>query len=343
MIWKDLYIEEDSRERAQYLWVSIFYFMAKTLIDDFGLEGERVIRKAVRDFGLERAIRKRQRTDAAGLTPDLVAMNSIHATDLYSEPRFEKPCGKEFFNLIEPEHSWTKYYTCPNNDMWAALEGKKPGDHLSTGVIYCEEVHHYLYAKYDPAIQMNLCDILTKGDECCNFRIHLRKANQMPFDAGEYKAQRWEDFGTDVTASIVSMFSLHFYHYAKAVYDTFGEAELRKIIRLWANERGNRLRELNRRKGQENNVDILVEQGDLFLDPRIGKENITLSADEGKVTVKRCITCELLQDHGADYLAKIFCEEACKGVCETYNSEIKVELEETLACGCDHCSIRLIK
>ncbi len=38
--------------------------MTKTVIDDFGLEGERVIRKAVREFGLERAIRRRQRTDA---------------------------------------------------------------------------------------------------------------------------------------------------------------------------------------------------------------------------------------------------------------------------------------
>ncbi len=56
--------------------------MTKTVIDDFGLEGERVIRKAVREFGLERAIRRRQRTDAKGMAPDLVSMNSIHAIDI---------------------------------------------------------------------------------------------------------------------------------------------------------------------------------------------------------------------------------------------------------------------
>ena len=36
--WKEHYIETEPAERSQYFWVSIFYYMAKTAIDDFGLE-----------------------------------------------------------------------------------------------------------------------------------------------------------------------------------------------------------------------------------------------------------------------------------------------------------------
>ena len=322
MNWENQYLEEDPREREQYLWVSIFYFMMKGCRDDYGLEGERVMRQAVRDFGLERALRKRQRADAAGMPPDLITMSSIK--DIYSDPRFSKPCGHERFNISEPDHSFMKVYTCPNNDMWAVLEGKKSGEYLEIGSIYCEEVHHYLYGKFDPAIQMNLCEILTKGDECCNFRIHLRKANQRPYSAGEYHPQRWEDFGDNEVSSIHSMFALHLYHYAKAVYDAFGEEALRKILRAWANERGCRLREQNRRRGAANDLIPLVEQSDLFLDQRIQKTIHTLTPTQAEIRVDRSIVGEMMEDHGAPHLGRIYRDEVYKAICESYNPDIQV-------------------
>ena len=335
--WKEHYIETEPAERSQYFWVSIFYYMAKTAIDDFGLEGERCIREAVRQFGHERAIRKRQRSDALGLPTNLVSMKNM--VDIYHDPRFDKlpASGKERFKVQTPEHEFTKVYTCPNNDMWAALEGKKPGDYLNIGCIYCEEVHHHLYGDYDPAIQMNLTDILTKGDECCNFRLHMRKANMKPFDAGQYEPQSWEDFGTNVQDSIYTMFCLHFYHYAKGVYDALGEAELRKIIRIWAEERGVRLKELNRRNGVADDIDVLIEKGDIFLDTRIAKDVEELTPNSAKITVKRSIMCQLLRDHGAGELAPIYFEESMKALCAAYNPDIQVEVSNlTLEGDCGY-------
>ena len=333
MNWTDKYIETENAERSQYLWVSVFYYMAKTAIDDFGLEGERCIRQAVRSFGHERGLRRRQRADALGMPADLLSMKAI--TDIYRDPRFAKlsATGKKRFHVAEPEHEFTKVYTCPNADMWAELEGKQPGEYLKIGSIYCEEVHHHLYGDFDPASQINLTDILTKGDEYCNFRLHLRKANMEPFDAGRYEPQSWEDFGTSAPDSIYTMFCLHFYHYAKGVYDHLGEEELRKIIRIWAAERGLRLRELNRRNGVENDVDILVNQGDLFLDSRIEKEVAELDADHGIVRVNRSIMCQLLRDHGADYLAPIYFEESTKALCEAYNPAIQVQVNRVCTQG----------
>lgn len=324
--WTNQYIEVDPSERAQYFWVSIFFYMAKTVIDDYGQAGESCIREAVRSFGRERGIRRRQRSDALGLPPSVSAMSQM--VDIYSDPRFAIPPanGKKRLDVLEPEHRFMKVYACPNSDMWAILEGKKPGDPLKIGAIYCEEVHHHLYGDYDPAMQVNLTDILTKGDACCDFRLHLREANRNPFDAGRYKSQSWEDFGESMPASIYGMFCLHFYHYALAVYNAFGESELRKIIHAWGMERGVRLKELNRRNGVLNHIDILVRDGDLFLDPREDKEILELSADEGHIAVRRSIMCQLLRDHNAGFIAPIFFDEATRGVCDAYNSAISYEI-----------------
>ena len=324
--WTDKYIETENAERSQYLWVSIFYFMAKYAIEDFGVKGDACIRQAVREFGHERGIRKRQRADAQGLPPTIE--NMMNMKDIYSDPRFANlpSSGKERFQVMEPEHEFTKVYSCPNSDMWAVLEGKEPGDYLNIGSIYCEEVHHHLYGDFDPALQVNLTDILTKGDECCNFRLHLRKANMQPFDAGNYEPQSWEDFGTCVPDSIYAMFCLHFYHYANGVYKNLGEAELRKIIRLWGAERGARLKELNRRDGVANDIDVLIQKGDLFMDSRIEKSVTQLTADSARVQVTRSVMCQLLRDHGAGYLAPIYFEESLKGLCEAYNPEINVRV-----------------
>ena len=335
--WSQQYIETNPAERAQFLWVSVFYYMTSQVIDDYGQAGENCIRQAVRNFGHERGIRRRQRSDALGLEPNLVNMFAMK--DILSDPRFAAQADptKPKINVSEPEHNFMTCNNCPNSDMWAVLEGKQPGDYLDIGCIYCEEVHHHLYGDYDPAIQMNLTDILTKGDECCNFRLHMRKANMKPFDAGQYEPQSWEDFGTNVEDSIYTMFCLHFYHYAKGVYDALGEAELRKIIRIWAEERGVRLKELNRRNGVADDIDVLIEKGDIFLDTRIAKDVEELTPDSAKITVKRSIMCQLLRDHGAGELAPIYFEESMKALCAGYNPDIQVEVSDlTLEGDCGY-------
>ena len=325
--WSQQYIETNPAERAQFLWVSVFYYMTSQVIDDYGQAGENCIRQAVRNFGHERGIRRRQRSDALGLPANLISMKNM--VDIYHDPRFDKlpASGKERFKVQTPEHEFTKVYTCPNNDMWAALEGKKPGDYLNIGSIYCEEVHHHLYGDYDPAIQMNLTDILTKGDKCCNFRLHMRKANMKPFSAGPYVPQSWEDFGDCVESSIYGMFCLHFYHYANAVYEAYGEGELRKILHAWGMERGARLKELNRRAGKENTADVLLLEGDLFLDPREDKEILCATAQKACVEVHRSVLCQLLHDHQADYLAPLYFQHVTQGICDAYAPGMRATVE----------------
>lgn len=318
------YIEEDAPGRAQFMWVALFYYLTKVCRDEHGSMGEGVMRQAVREFGTERAYRKRQRADALGMAPNLVTMSKI--VDLYSDPRFD--FGKQVSNAT-PEEKIIQVYTCPNSNIWARLEGKRAGDPLAIGSIYCEEVHHYLYGMFDPSIQMNLCEILTKGDALCNFRLNMRPANRKPFSLPPYQPQSWEDFGNDVTASIISVYGLHLYHYGQSILDNLGEQTLKDGLTAYARCRGERLRELERRRGRRPSIQNLVEEGDLFLDPRTQKEIAYTSDGSCTVTLKRSIIHEVLHCHQAAPLAAIYFKTVFPALCRAYDPALSVSLEHS--------------
>ncbi len=48
------------------------------------------------------------------------------------------------------------------------------------GRIYCEEVHHEIFGAYDEAVQTNLSQTLTQGNDRCRFSIYYRPANKVP-------------------------------------------------------------------------------------------------------------------------------------------------------------------
>ena len=56
---KDQFIETEPVEQQAFFWTAMYYYMAKEAIERHGLEGERVIRQAIRDYGRERGRRRR--------------------------------------------------------------------------------------------------------------------------------------------------------------------------------------------------------------------------------------------------------------------------------------------
>ena len=129
--WENRYIETTAPERQQFYWVGLFYFFAKTCIDDHGEKGERVIRQAVRNYGTERGQRMRRIADANGWPIDLVTLFS-HG-DLIGDPRFEHDDGVK---VLTPEVKHSHTTRCPNAEIWASLEDKNLGEPLRYGSIY---------------------------------------------------------------------------------------------------------------------------------------------------------------------------------------------------------------
>ena len=61
------FIETEPVEQQAWFWTAMYYYMAKEAIDRHGVEGERVIRQAIRDYGKERGRRRRNRVLKKGL------------------------------------------------------------------------------------------------------------------------------------------------------------------------------------------------------------------------------------------------------------------------------------
>lgn len=96
-------------------------------------------------------------------------------------------------------------------------------------------------------------------------------------------------------------------------------------------------------KGRRAGVGRLIRDGDIFLDFRFQKEDEVLTPGEGKLTVRRCVLAQVWRDHQAEDLGRIFCEEVYRGICETYDPSIQVEIPQTLAEGCSCCRLHLTK
>ncbi len=150
------------------LQAKLYYYLAYGLINEFGLEGEAAVRRAIRRFGWDRGLQMRRNHQARGL--DINLYNLFTYYDLPGDPRFRR-------NKIEltPETRLSETLDCTFFNVW-----KEYPDGNRIGRVYCEEVHHQIFGAYDPAVQINLCRTLTQGDDRCRFSIYLRPANQIP-------------------------------------------------------------------------------------------------------------------------------------------------------------------
>lgn len=329
---KNQFIETEPVEQEAFIWASIYFYLAQAAIKRHGLEGERVIRQAIRDYGRERGRRRRNRVLKKGLEPNLISL--FTNGDLNGDNRFESDASRNVLTEETRRHFVTR---CPDAEMWGRMGS------LQIGSIYCEEIHHYLYGCFDDAVQVNLCETLTNGGDICRFYINLRKANQKPQVEDDYVPQSWEDCEPDGIACNSTMFSLFYYHLAAAIRSRLDEETLLEGIRNVARMRGARLKELDERAGRKSCARALVEQGDLFLDPRCKRDVEVKDDDTVDVTVHRCVFAEVCACHGANEEGCLYCKNLYKELCGAYCETVELEIEECMCGGADVCRLHFKK
>jgi hypothetical protein len=148
------------------LQAKMYYYLARGLLE-FGEEGEAALRRAIRRFGRERGLELRRDHLARGLDINLHSLFTQY--DLPADPRFKR-------NKIEltEQTRLSETLVCTFYNVW-----RQYPDGERIGRIYCEEVHHQIFGAYDPAVQTNLTQTLTQGDDRCRFSIYFRPANKM--------------------------------------------------------------------------------------------------------------------------------------------------------------------
>lgn len=158
-------LEEYQIQNLQDIWAKLYIYLAKSLTEDLGIEGERALRHGIRNFGIDRGGALREKHLETGMKLNLYNLFTYY--DLPGDPRFRR-------NKISltPQERLSETLVCPIADMWESMGGKK------LGRIYCEEFHHAMFGTYAPKAQVNLSQTLTQeGDNHCRFSVYLRPAN----------------------------------------------------------------------------------------------------------------------------------------------------------------------
>ncbi|MGN0405467.1 MAG: L-2-amino-thiazoline-4-carboxylic acid hydrolase [Bariatricus sp.] len=145
----------------------LYGFIAKNIIDRLGLEGERAVREATRQFGYDRAETTRKKHLEAGAKINMLNLFTLFH-DLPGDPRFRRELQE-----INPQERVSHTLVCPMADIWTEY-GQK-----AIGRIYCEEFHPACYSHYAfDQSQVNLAKTLTQdGDTYCDFNVILRPEN----------------------------------------------------------------------------------------------------------------------------------------------------------------------
>ena len=158
---------EEQLQALVDLQAKMFYYLGRGLLA-FGIEGDAALRRAIRRFGRARGLQMREDHQAAGL--DINLYNLFTYYDLPDDARFKR-------NKIEltAETRLSETLVCTFYNIWTQYP-----DGAKIGRIYCEEVHHEIFGGYDEAVQTNLSQTLTQGDDRCRFSIYLRPANRVP-------------------------------------------------------------------------------------------------------------------------------------------------------------------
>lgn len=149
----------------------LYSFLGRSLIDTFGVAGEKALREGTRRYGRDRGEASRRDHEALNVKINMKSLFSVGG-DLPPDPRFRRELQE-----LNPEERVSHTLVCPMADIWKAYGEAR------IGRIYCEEFHPACYNHYAFDYgHTNLGMTLTQEkDEYCDFNVVLRAAN-LPHD-----------------------------------------------------------------------------------------------------------------------------------------------------------------
>ena len=140
-------------------------YTAKALTERFDATGEEVVRKALYNFGVERATGMREQVLAEGKPLDF---RSWYETIQQRDPNSSAWIFRGDTHISPGAFAVTCTY-CPMAEVWS----EQGGDGLAFGYIYDMEVHRGLVEGFHPGGVVAWDKVKTRGDKVCNFRFTI--------------------------------------------------------------------------------------------------------------------------------------------------------------------------
>lgn len=141
----------------------LYGFLARQLVEDHGLRGERAARLAIKDFGNDRGEEIRRRHLKDGIKINMLSLFTL-ANECFGDSRWARELQE-----LNPQERASHTLSCPLADVFKKYQFGE------IGRMYCEEVHPAIYNHYPfDHGQCNLAKTMSQGDDYCDFNIILR-------------------------------------------------------------------------------------------------------------------------------------------------------------------------
>jgi hypothetical protein len=157
-----IYMKDEPLARMGELWAKLYYHLAKEMLT-LGEEGEKTLRKAIRNYGKDRGEKMRRQALSLGLPLTYQTfeetINDMPFKEICEETIKYFPDAK---NKEIPEKEKCTYEFCPYAEVW-----KNYPDGWDIAKIYCDEFHHAKWAAFNPKFKVDMVSEITRGDSCC--------------------------------------------------------------------------------------------------------------------------------------------------------------------------------
>lgn len=159
---KVVYMKDEPLARMGELYAKLYYYLAKEMLT-FGEEGEKALRKAIRNYAIDRGEKERKQAEALGL-PLTYETFQVTLKDM-PFTQIQKEMGKYYPDFKE---ATTAEGFCTYAEVW-----RRYLDGWDIAKIYCDEFHHAKWAAFNPKFRVDMVAEITRGDPCCILRSYI--------------------------------------------------------------------------------------------------------------------------------------------------------------------------
>lgn len=159
---KVVYMKDEPLARMGELWAKLYYHMAKEMLT-LGEEGEKALRRAIRNYARDRGETTRKQAEVLGL-PLTYETFQVTVKDM----PFKQICEEMVKYYPDAMGSTAVDGFCAYAEVW-----RKYPDGWKVGKIYCDEFHHPKWAAFNPKFRVDMVAEITRGDPCCILRSYI--------------------------------------------------------------------------------------------------------------------------------------------------------------------------
>jgi len=313
----------------------IYLYLTRPVLERFGMEGEKAIRRGLRAFGKFRGGRIRKWHQAEGLPINVESLMKFWDILSVRGCGAENPDFTPYFVEFETTH-------CPLHDVC------KEADFEHYGYLYCDEIHQEVTMAYHPKANVEIHEGLMKGDPGCHFKFLMPvETPEEQIDKSGLRSleKRVQENPTAFMrlmlrreAHVVGML---YYFLARAILDRFsleGRSMVESSLREMGKRRGREIGERIERAGAELTWKTIFDHFDLGytfaweMKPEKTSHDRLFAAE-----VEDCPLAEIWKEIGDRELGPLYCDTMYTAMFKELSQEAKVTIPRCMSKGASAC------